>query len=406
MSKVDRTVVPNQAYPRSNFSIRERHNERKNEIYSNPDIVQERSDLNIRFKSCEGTYTQEFDKLLEEGTISTRGLKPDADVFAEMVFDVNTSYFEQHGGYEYAKDFFAEAYKMAVQEAGGEQYILSAVMHADERNKSLSEELNRDVYHYHLHVVYIPVVEKEIRWTKRCKDKALAGTVKEVIHQVSHSKKWASIKSLDENGEPIRTEDGKAVLIPSYSLLQDRFFEHMRNAGFKDFERGVRGSTTQHLSVLDYKIQQDNVKLARIEQQVEAQQKELATVSKQLTEEWRIGKTFHELDGLGRKKVFGKVSLAEQDFKEVISLAKEGVLSRGKIDTLTRQLKGTTARLWDIEEKLTRLVMSTRDFKEAMRLAPERIQTVFAEIFSRDQEEREVRRHMRRGTKIRDDYER
>ena len=289
MSKVDRTVVRNKAYPRSNFSIRERHNERKNEIYSNPDIVQERSDLNIRFKSYDGTYTQAFDRLLEERTISTRGLKPDADVFAEMVFDVNTSYFEQHGGYEYAKDFFAEAYKMAVQEVGGEQYILSAVMHADERNKSLSEELGRDVYHYHLHVVYIPVVEKEIRWTKRCKDKALVDTVKQVIHQVSHSKKWASVKALDENGEPIRTEDGKAVLIPSYSLLQDRFYEHMKNAGFKDFERGVRGSTTQHLSVLDYKIKQDNAKLVRIEQEVEAQQKELATVSKKLTVERQIG---------------------------------------------------------------------------------------------------------------------
>ncbi len=164
---------------------------------------------------------------------------------------------------------------MAVQEVGGEQYILSAVMHADERNKSLSEDLNRDAFHYHLHVVYIPVVEKEIRWTKRCKDKALVGTVKEVIHQVSHSKKWASVKVLDENGEPIRTEDGKSVLIPSYSLLQDRFFEHMKNAGFKNFERGIRGSTTQHLSVLDYKIQQDAEKLARIEKQVETQQKEL-----------------------------------------------------------------------------------------------------------------------------------
>ena len=177
MSKVDRTVVRNHAYPRNNFSIRERHNERMNEIYSNSDIVQERSHLNISFKSCNGTYTQTFDQLLEEGTISTRGLKPDADVFAEMVFDVNTAYFDEHGGYEYAKDFFAEAYRMAVQEVGNEQYILSAVMHADERNKSLSEELGRDVYHYHLHVVYIPVVEKEIRWTKRCKDKAMVGKV-------------------------------------------------------------------------------------------------------------------------------------------------------------------------------------------------------------------------------------
>ena len=56
---------------------------------------------------------------------------------------------------------------------GGEQYILSAVMHADERNRAMSEALGQDVYHCHLHVVYMPVVEKQIRWSKRCKDKSL-----------------------------------------------------------------------------------------------------------------------------------------------------------------------------------------------------------------------------------------
>ena len=406
MTKIDRTVVRNKAYPRNNFSIRERHNERKNEVYSNPDIVQGRSHLNIRFKGCNDTYTQAFDQLLEEGTISTRGLKPDADIFAEMVFDVNTSYFEQHGGYEYAKDFFFEAYKMAAQEVGGEQFILSAVMHADERNKSLSEELNRDVYHYHLHVVYIPVVEKEIRWSKRCKDKALVGTVKEVIHQVSHSKKWASIKALNEKGEPIRTEDGKAVLIPSYSLLQDRFFEHMRASGFKDFERGVRGSTTQHLSVLDYKIQQDNEKLVRIEHDVEVQQKELATVSKQLTVERQTSRTFHELDELGRKKMFGKVELTEQDYKEVILLAKEGVLSRSKITELTQLLREASSRLFNWQLSWQELDEQTKEFRQAMKLAPQRIQEVISDIFLKDREEREARRNKRRIVRKRDEHER
>jgi hypothetical protein len=406
MTKIDRTVVRNKAYPRNNFSIRERHNERKNEVYSNPDIVQDRSHLNIRFKGCDGTYTQAFDRLLEDGMISTRGLKPDADVFAEMVFDVNTSYFEQHGGFEYAKDFFTEAYKMAVQEVGGEQYILSAVMHADERNKSLSEELSQDVYHYHLHVVYIPVVEKEIRWTKRCKDKALVGTVKEVIHQVSHSKKWASVKALDENGQPIRTEDGKALLIPSYSLLQDRFFEHMKNAGFKDFERGVRGSTMQHLSVLDYKIQQDNEKLTRIEKQVEAQQKELVSITEQLVVEHKVSKMFHELDELGRKKMFGKVELTEQDYKEVISLAKEGVLSRSKITDLTQQLRETSSRLFNWQLSWQELDEQTKEFRQAMKLAPQRVKEVISDIFLKDREEREARRHMRRNVKKHDEFNR
>ena len=104
-----------------------------------------------------------------------------------------------------------------------------------------------------MHVVALPVVDKEVLWTKRCKDPALVGTVKEVIHQISHSKKWASPKITDENGH--------TQIIKSYSLLQDRFFEHMRDAGFEDFERGERGSTVQHLSVTEFKVKKEAERL-------------------------------------------------------------------------------------------------------------------------------------------------
>ena len=375
--------------------MRERHNERKNEIYSNPDIVKERSHLNVHFKSYEGTYAQFYDELLKEGTISTRGLKPDAKVFAEMVFDVNTAYFDEHGGYDYAKDFFKEAYNMAVNEVGGEQYILSAVMHADEKNISLSEELDRDVYHYHMHVTYIPIVEKEIKWTKRCKDKALVGTVKEVIHQVSHSKKWASIKAVDEHGNPIRNENGKTILIPSYSLLQDRFYEHMTQTGFKDFERGVRGSTAQHLSVLDYKIQQDKQRLEQIEKSVAEQEKELAYITKDLIFHQKVRKTQNELESMGKKKMFGKVELPEQDYKDVIALAKEAISSRGIIRSLEQQLQKITSQYWNLDDKFNKLFMSTKNFRDAMQLAPQRIKEVISDIFTKDRKEQEARRNLR-----------
>ena len=164
----------NERYRKNAISVRERHNERKNEVYSNPDVLLEYSHNNVIFKACEAaTYAQQFDRMVEEGVVSTRGLKPDAYVFDELVFDVNTDYFETHGGYEYAKQFYAEVYELAKKIAGGEQYIISAVMHADERNQEASDRLGRDVFHYHLHVVYLPVVEKQIRWSKRCKDPAL-----------------------------------------------------------------------------------------------------------------------------------------------------------------------------------------------------------------------------------------
>ena len=267
---VDRSFVREEPLRRSSIGIRERHNERKNEAYSNADVMPERSYLNIHFKQPEASYESILNHLLNEKIVSDRGLRQDAKVFGEMVFDVNTRYFDEHGGYDYAKEFFAEAYRCAVGIVGGEQFIVSAVMHADERNRSLSHELGRDVYHYHLHVIYIPVVKKDVLWSKRCKDPALRGTVKEQINQISHSKKWRSTRMLDEQGKPLFTLDGKPLLENSYSVLQDIFFDHMEEAGYHGFQRGERGSTAEHLSVLQFKTEKEQERLSGLEEKTAA----------------------------------------------------------------------------------------------------------------------------------------
>ena len=201
---VDRTVARNRDLKKSStLESSQAHNERQKECYSNPDIVLERTPLNIHYKTPTGSYEDMFAELVEKKIISVWGLKPDSTRLCELVFDVNSAYFYNRGGYDFARQFYADAYEAAVKIIGGEQYILSAVMHADERNRAMSEQLGEDVYHYHLHVVYVPVVKKEILWSKRCKDPTLRGTVKEVITQVSRSKKWASKPAVDDIGEPI-----------------------------------------------------------------------------------------------------------------------------------------------------------------------------------------------------------
>ena len=225
---VDRTSVRNLAVSDKAVGNTQQHNEREKDSYRNPDIVPQRAAWNVHFKKPTACYTDLFAQLEADGTISTHGLKPDATHYCELVFDVNSAYFDNHGGYEFAKQFYEDAYKAAVQIVGGEQYILSAVMHADEINRAMTEALGREVYHYHLHVVYVPVVEKQILWSKRCKDKALIGTVKETVMQVSRSKKWASKPLLDESGKPVLQKNGKPVLKKSYSILQDDFFNFTR----------------------------------------------------------------------------------------------------------------------------------------------------------------------------------
>ena len=117
----------------------ERHNERKNESYANLNVDTEQIARNVHFKDTGGlTYNEYFQRLIDDGKISTRGQKAGATIFNELVIDVNTRYFEEHGGYEYAKQFYEEAYRFGC-EIYGEENIVSAVMHADEINKAVSE---------------------------------------------------------------------------------------------------------------------------------------------------------------------------------------------------------------------------------------------------------------------------
>jgi hypothetical protein len=360
------------------------------------------SRLNVHFKQCEGTYIQTLDNMLESGSVSARGLKPDAKVFGELVFDVNTAYFEEHGGYEYAKQFFREAFHFAEKEIGAD-YILSAVMHADERNRTLSEETGHDVYHYHMHVIYIPVVAKEIKWSKRCKDKSLVGTTREVIHQISHSKKWAFVPALDEQEQPIFTKDGKPRLIPSYSLLQDRLFTHMREAGFEDFERGVKGSTAEHLSVLDFKIHQDMEKVSALDEKIQEQQSNLTALNGELDSAQQIYTSVREIDEVGKKKMFGKVELAEKEYGNLASLAKEGIALRRSTEKLSEQLSAVQGELLYLKSRFDEVLDETREFREAMRLAPQKVKQLFSDIFRQAKETQELKRmqSQRSGRKVR-----
>ena len=359
------------------------HNEREKESYSNQDIVPERTPMNVHFKTPKAGYTEMFEQMVAEGTISTRGLKADADKFGELVFDVNSAYFYNHGGYDFAKQFYEDAYKAAVKIVGGEQYILSAVMHADERNRAMSDALGQDVYHYHLHVVYVPVVEKEIKWTRRCKDPSLVGTVKERIMQVSMSKKWESQPVLGEDGEPMKTKTGKAVLKQSYSVLQDDFFEHMRVAGYTDVERGERGSSEEHLTVTQFKVLKEQERLSELQETKTEIQSEIAELQEDHAKESeKLDKTkeriqkqkldLKRIDEIEAKPTLigNKVTVDKDDFDMVITAAKKHIAQEKKESALQKaldaahkliaELKNTVA---DLTRKLAAVTKELSKYK-------------------------------------------
>ena len=389
----------------------QRHNEREKESYTNPDIVPDRLSYNVHFKSPTGSYAEMFEQMKTDGVISTRGLKDDANLYGELIFDVNSAYFYNHGGYEFAKQFYADAYKAAVDIVGGEQYILSAVMHADERNRAMSEALGEDVYHYHLHVVYVPVVEKQILWSKRCKDKSLVGTVKETIMQVSSSKKWQSKTALDENGNPMLTAKGKPILKKSYSVLQDDFFNAMLAAGYTDVERGERGSTEEHLTVTQFKVQAEQERLetvtnlvAQAEQTLEdtqaaadRQKKRLAVLQKETKTAKAAALTIQDIEAMGKKNALtGNISLTPQECDTLKQHAINGIAARADNRRLKEKLASAeqSATIWKqrfeaLNEKYQVLKKKAQPYLDALEIASERVRAFLNAILARGRQQQE-----------------
>ena len=397
---IDRTSVRNLAVSDKAVGNTQQHNEREKDSYRNPDIIPQRAAWNVHFKKPTASYTDLFAQLETAGTISTRGLKPDATHYCELVFDVNSAYFDNHGGYEFAKQFYEDAYKAAVQIVGGEQYILSAVMHADEINRAMTEALGREVYHYHLHVVYVPVVEKQILWSKRCKDKALIGTVKETVMQISRSKKWASKPLLDDAGKPVLQKNGKPVLKKSYSILQDDFFNYMRAAGYTDVERGERGSTEEHLTVTQFKVQREQERLGSLSAQIDQKEQHLTQTSKALSKKEKelavvqkktvITKDAlihaQDVESLGKRTLLGNYSLTEDELSALKKQAAHGYIVDVENRQLKQQLAAAERDCAEWQARYRDLRNDVQPYLDALRHAPERVRNFFENLLAQKPE--------------------
>ncbi len=406
---IDRTFARNQDLPTLDDVAKvQEHNEREKDSYSNQDIDTTQTHRNVHFKKPTDSYAAMFDQMIADGVISTRGLKADAVKYGELLFDVNSAYFHNHGGYEYAKQFYADAYKAAVEIVGGEQYILSAVMHADERNRAMSEALGEDVYHYHLHVVYIPVVEKQILWSKRCKDEFLRGTVKETITQVSRSKKWESKPVLNEDGNPMLNAKGKKILKSSYSVLQDDFFNFMRAAGYTDVERGERGSTEEHLTVTQFKLQAEQHRLETVTGQVEQaeqsladakaatekQKKKLEALQKETQAAKSVAMTAHEIESMGKKNpITGNVTMTADECRTLKDYAVSSFAEKSEKLKYKQKFEQAdkNAKIWkDRFEKLNKdyeeLKQKAQPFLDAIEIASEKVWAFINAILARGKE--------------------
>ena len=231
--------------------------------------------------------------------------------------------------------------------------------------------------------------------------------------QVSRSKKWASKPLLDDAGKPVLQKNGKPVLKKSYSVLQDDFFNYMRNAGYTDVERGERGSTEEHLTVTQFKVQREQERLdsltaqadeqaqslAKTSQTLSKKEKELAAVQKKatLTKEALIHA--RDLDYIGKRTFLGNYSLTEEEFSKLKKQADHGYMMDVENRRLKEELSTAKKEAVRWSNKYHDLWYDVKPYLDALHRAPELVRGFLEKILAPKQEHTmnvQQRNHRRR----------
>jgi chemotaxis protein histidine kinase CheA len=218
------------------------------------------------------------------------------------------------------------------------------------------------------------------------------------------------------------------VFRKSYSVLQDELFEHMRDAGFKGFERGELGSTAEHLSSIEYQVVQEEARLeqkqsqlVQTEKSAAVAEKELAKTEAKLVSTRKLAVTYSEIEQMGKKGMMGKYTVTADEMSTLKTLAEEGVSSRAKVGklqdalsnanrqcaNLSSRLANVTERLQDITERYERLVEVTKPYIFALQHFPEKVKEFFEKLIpQKERAEEKEQPTPTRKPKRRDDWER
>ena len=257
-----------------------KHNERKNENYSNEDINRELSSQNYQLIECD-SYKEKINQEIKERYKVNKSIRKDAVLCVETVFTSDKEFFDKLTP-EQERLYFEKSVEF-LKEQFGEKNIIFATVHKDETTP-------------HLHAGFIPM-----------------------------------------------TDDGrlsyKNFVNSKYDLikLQDKYFEKMVEF-FPELERGQNSKETKarHLANQEYKIQQKEKAMELQLEQINKNAMELEEKKKKLEakkERLKLeDEKLYELDNVlkhveEKKKLFKNetiVSMDKEIYKSLVKYAREG----------------------------------------------------------------------------------
>lgn len=207
------------------------HNERKTENHSNEDINKDLSHLNYQLIECK-SYKEKINKEIQERYKVNKSIRRDAVLCAEVVFTSDKDFFNKLTPEE-EKKYFEKSVEF-LKEEFGEKNVIFATVHKDETTP-------------HLHAGVIPLIDDG-----RLSYKSFVSSKMDLIK------------------------------------LQDKYYEKM-SLEFPELERGKSAKETgkNHLTVEEYKLQQENLKIQERQKSIELQLEQINKNAMELEEKKR-----------------------------------------------------------------------------------------------------------------------
>ena len=174
----------------------------------------------------------------------------------------------------------------------------------------------------------------------------------------------------------------------------------MRTAGYTDVERGERGSTEEHLTVTQFKVQREQERLdtltaqadqqaqslAKTSQTLSKKEKELAAVQKKatLTKEALIHA--RDLEYIGKRTFLGNYSLTEEEFSKFKKQADHGYMMDVENRRLKEELSTAKKEAAHWGQKYHELWYEVKPYLDALHRAPELVRSFLEKILAPKQE--------------------
>ena len=289
-----------------NIGGTDKHNERKNENYSNPDINKSLSHENIRLIECD-SYKKAINKQIKERYTSSRSIRKDAVLGVEVVFTSDKEFFDKLSP-EKEREFFDKSLQF-LKDFVGEKNVVSAIIHKDEKTP-------------HLHCVFTPITN----------DGRL------------HFKSFIN---------------GKVEL----SKFQDKYYNYIS----KDFDlkRGesVEQTKRKHLSVAEYKLETainerelELEKITKNTEEIKSKNSDLESQKEQLQKEQdNTNNALKDLEEFSKslekkKKEKEKEEKLNQQLKEKLTAENEKFL---KIESIEKSVRKKEPSMFNKEYTVT-----------------------------------------------------